>query len=115
MCDKAICKELFMLKYCLDTYKTQEMCDEALDSYLVAIKLAPDWFVTSEIMLYSYNDDVVFGDIDSDIVTFFSNDVGLKGALSGLRQFLATESPLKNTFYFTLKALFFLRIFKFLF
>ena len=30
----------------------------------------------------------------------------LKGALSGLRQFLATESPLKimkNTFYFTLK------------
>ena len=34
---------------------------------------------------------------------------GLKGALSGLRQFLATESPfkmMKNTFYFTSKALF---------
>ena len=41
----------------------------------------------------------------------------LKGALSGLRQFLATESPLKmmkNAFYFTLKALFVLKIFKFL-
>ena len=40
-----------------------------------------------------------------------------KGALSGLRQFLATESPLKmtkNHFYFTLKALFVLKIFKFL-
>ena len=41
----------------------------------------------------------------------------LKGALSGLRQHLATESPLKmmkNTFYFTSKALFAFKIFKFL-
>ena len=40
----------------------------------------------------------------------------IKGALSGLRQFLATESPLqmmKNAFYFTSKALFVLKIFKF--
>ena len=38
-------------------------------------------------------------------------------ALSGLRQFLATESPLKmmkNAFHFTLKALFVLKIIKFL-
>ena len=35
----------------------------------------------------------------------------IKGALSGLRQFLATESPLKkmkNAFYFTSKDLFIL-------
>ena len=40
-----------------------------------------------------------------------------KDKLSGLRQFLATGSPLKkmkNAFYFTLKALFVLKIFKFL-
>ena len=40
-----------------------------------------------------------------------------KGVLSGLRQFLATESPLKmmkNIFYFTSKALCVLKIFKFL-
>ena len=40
-----------------------------------------------------------------------------KGALSGLRQFLATGSPLKtrkNYFYFTSKALFVLKIFRFL-
>ena len=40
-----------------------------------------------------------------------------KGALAGLRQFLANESPLKmmkNAFYFTLKALLVLKIFKFL-
>ena len=40
-----------------------------------------------------------------------------KGSLSGLRQFLATESPLKvmkNAFYFISKSLFVLKIFKFL-
>ena len=40
----------------------------------------------------------------------------LKGALSGLRQFLATENALKfmkNFFCFTLKALYVLKIFKF--
>ena len=40
-----------------------------------------------------------------------------KGTLSGLRQFLATESSLKmmkNAFYVTSKALFVLKIFKFL-
>ena len=42
----------------------------------------------------------------------------IKGALSCLRKFLATEIPLKttkNAFYFTLKVLFVLNIFKFLF
>ena len=41
----------------------------------------------------------------------------IKGTLSGLRQFLATESPLKmmkNASYFTLKALFALKMFTFL-
>ena len=41
----------------------------------------------------------------------------LKGALSGLRQFLATDSPLKmmkNAFYFTSRSLSILKIFKFL-
>ena len=41
----------------------------------------------------------------------------VKRALSGQRQFLATESPLKvmkNAFYFTSKAFFVLKIFKFL-
>ena len=43
--------------------------------------------------------------------------IRFKGALSGLRQFLATESSLemmKNVFYFTVKAPFIFKIFKFL-
>ena len=41
----------------------------------------------------------------------------IKGTLEGLSKFLITESPLqmmKNAFYFTLKALFVLNVFKFL-
>ena len=47
----------------------------------------------------------------------YSKNVDIKGALSCLRQLLATESSLKmtkNAFYFTLKAVFVLKIFKFL-
>ena len=43
--------------------------------------------------------------------------LALKGPLSGLRQFFANETFLKmmrNAFYFTLKTLFVLKIFKFL-
>ena len=43
--------------------------------------------------------------------------VDIRNALSGLRHFLPTESPLKmdkTAFYFTLKVLFILKIFKFL-
>ena len=41
----------------------------------------------------------------------------VKGALSGLRQFSATESPItlmKNAFYFNLNDLFIIKIFNFL-
>ena len=47
----------------------------------------------------------------------FTGTKALKGALSGLRQFLAAESSLKmmkNAFYLTSKALLILKIFKFL-
>ena len=43
--------------------------------------------------------------------------VAFKSALSGLRQLLVTKSPLKmmkKAFHFTLKALFVLKIFRFL-
>ena len=49
-------------------------------------------------------------------VIAFRKNTSLKGALSGLRQFLATRSSLKmmkNALYFTSKALFVLKIFMF--
>ena len=54
-------------------------------------------------------------DLKSYIINQYKSKV--KGAISGLRRFLGTESLLKmikNAFYFTLKALLVLKIFRFL-
>ena len=62
--------------YCPDKYKTQTLCDEAVDDSLAALKLLPDWFVTSKMIkkLYTalYADDGLhFFDEDSGDVIFF--------------------------------------------
>ena len=52
-----------------------------------------------------------------NVIQLANRDTPIKGTLSGLRELLAIESPLKmikNAFYFTSKALFALKIFKFL-
>ena len=82
MCDKVASEDLFMLKYCPDKHKTQEMCDKVVDFYLLALKFVTDWFVASKMVekLDSpvlSNNHIVFGDLDSDIVSFFSNDIAL--------------------------------------
>ena len=57
------------------------MCNKAVDFYLLALNFLPDWYVTNKIIkkrdntVFS-NDDMIFGDIDSNIFTFFSNDIG---------------------------------------
>ena len=50
MCVKAISKNHFMLEYCHDRYKTQEICSKAVDNFLPALKFVPNWFVTSKII-----------------------------------------------------------------
>ena len=53
--------------------------------------------------------------MDINVVGLILHQIEVKGALSGPRQFLATESPfkmMKNAFYFTSTALFVLQIFK---
>ena len=60
-----------MLKYCHDRYKTQEMCDEAVDDCLSALKFVPDWFLTAKMIKKLHetlftNDDVLFFDGDFD-------------------------------------------------
>ena len=47
MSDKVVSEDPFMLKYCSDRYKSQEICDKAVDSCLLALKFVPDWFVTN--------------------------------------------------------------------
>ena len=44
----------FLIVYCPDGYKTQRICDEAFDDSLAALKLTPDWFVTTKIIKKLY-------------------------------------------------------------
>ena len=34
MCDKTVFEDPFMLTFCLDRYRTQEMCDKSVDAFL---------------------------------------------------------------------------------
>ena len=55
------------------------MCDEAVDDSLAALKLIPDWFVTSK-MIYNalYADEnILYFDEDSGDVTFCCNEMGI--------------------------------------
>ena len=66
-----------MLKHCHNKYKTQEICDKAVNSYLLALKFIPDWFAKIKMIekLNSsvfFNGDVVFGDLDSDFDKFLA-------------------------------------------
>ena len=38
-CNRVLSEDPFMIVYCPDRYKTQRMCDEAVDDSLVALKL----------------------------------------------------------------------------
>ena len=56
MCDKVVPEDLFILKYCLDRYKTQEMSDKTVDTFLLTLKFVPNWFVISK-MIKKLDDD----------------------------------------------------------
>ena len=69
-----------MLKYWIDRQRTQEICDKAVDALLPALKFVPDYFVTNELLeklanVVKSNDDIFFVDVDSDVVTFFNDDM----------------------------------------
>ena len=76
MCDKVVSKEPFMLKYCLDRHKTQEMCDKAVGVCLPALKPVPDWFIMNKML--EKHDNVAFtnDDIDFDDIVI-ANGIGL--------------------------------------
>ena len=50
MCDKVLSNDPFMLIYCLDRYKTPEMCDKAVHNFLPALIFVPDWFGASKVI-----------------------------------------------------------------
>ena len=82
MFDTVVPKDPSVIVYCPDKYKTERMCDGAVDDCLTALKLIPDWFVTSEIIkkLFpaSYADEnILYLNEASDNVVFNSNEMGI--------------------------------------
>ena len=55
-----------MLKYRCDRYETREMCDKPVEYFLLALKLFPDWFVTSKTIKKLHN--ALF---EEDYILFF--------------------------------------------
>ena len=78
MCDSVVFGDSFMIVYWTNKYKTQRMCDEAVDNCLAALKFVSDWFVSSKMLEKFDNtlhakDDILFYNEDLDKVTFIAN------------------------------------------
>ena len=82
MCVRVVSEDLFLIVYCPDKYKTQRICDEAVDDSLVALKLIPDWFVTGKVVRKLYtvlyaDENILYFNEDSGNVVFSYNEMGI--------------------------------------
>ena len=50
ICDRVVSEDPFLIAYRTDKYITKKICNEAVDDCLAALKLVPDWVVTSEMV-----------------------------------------------------------------
>ena len=71
-----------MLVYCPNKYKTQKICDEAVDECLRAVKFVPDWFVTNKkikkLLTALYADyNIFYFKEDLGDVIFSCNEMGI--------------------------------------
>ena len=82
MCNKIVSKDAFMLKYCLDKYISQTMCNEAVDDFLPTLNFVSDWFATSKMIKKFFiascaDDNILFFDEDSGNVLFNCTEMGI--------------------------------------
>ena len=69
-----------MLKYGFGKYKSQEMRDKAVHSYVLTLGFVPDQFVKTKMLekldnsIFS-NGDLFFHEVDPKIFTILSNDM----------------------------------------
>ena len=99
MLDKVRSEEPFLLKCCLDRHYFEVMCAKAVDACLLALKAAPDLFITNKMLekldnVLFFDDDIDFDDLDSDIVTFLMDIMGLLTV--GIRGGINTYSMRSN-------------------
>ena len=82
ICNLSVSLYFPFIVYCPYKYITQEMCDEAVDDSLAALKLIPDWFVTSKTIkkiftaLYA-DENILYFNEDSGDGVFHYNEMGI--------------------------------------
>ena len=69
MCERVTSEDSLMLVCCPDRYKTQRLCDKAVNDYVAALKLIHDRFVTNKMLekldnVLHVNDDKPFYSAD---------------------------------------------------
>ena len=82
MCDKALDDYSNVLEFFHDQFKTQKICDTAVEVRLVALKFVSDWYIASTVIkkLYTtlYTDENIMDfDEDFDNVIFNFNEMGI--------------------------------------
>ena len=66
-----------MIKHSLHRYKTQEMCDKAVDHFLSAVKFVPDLFVKSKLIRNLHNALQADDDIHKAFKKYMSKELML--------------------------------------
>ena len=82
MCNSIICEDSFSTRYVPDQYKIQKMSDKAVDDFLVALKLVPDWCVTIKMIKKLFTDlcadeNILYFNENSSNVIFGCNEMGI--------------------------------------
>ena len=82
VCDIVVSLYSILIIYCLDRYIIEKMRDKAVDDSLAALKLIPDWFVTTKMIkkldtALQSDDGLLFFDEDSGDVTFRCDKIGI--------------------------------------
>ena len=71
-----VSEDPFFKQYCSNRYKTQRMCDEAIDDSLAASKFITDWFAATKMInklhtAWYEDDNIPYFNEDSGDVTIF--------------------------------------------
>ena len=80
--DSVVSEDPSLIVYCPDKYETQRMCDEAVYDCLAALKLVPDWFITSEMIKNIFNtlyadENILYLNEGSGDAVFTCNRMGI--------------------------------------
>ena len=82
-CETVVSVYSFLIVYCPVKYKTQKICDEAVDDCLAALKFIPDRFVTSRTIkkflnaLYADGNIPCFNKYSGNAILFCCNKMGI--------------------------------------